>query len=160
VTTGRREISYVATVAAGTVSLHIFFPALPLVFTLPNLITYTVASPLLYLTLIAVTMELFSVQPPGVTAAIVFLPYAVSRLTKQIPVDVSVAFLLLVTLTTLGQFVMLFLPDMFRLLTAHGLSPQLLPATAAVIPWWQAAWVGLPALLTFVASILIHFNRR
>lgn len=158
-TTGTREVLYVAGVSAGALLLHRASDLFPLIFTLPALIAYTITSPLVYLIPLAGVTELFSVQPAGIMSLVVFLPYLLSRLVRRVPVDVSVSFFLLVTLTSVTQFVMLVTPDMFRLARAAAGWPFLV-AQATMLPWPRLPWLVVPTLLVFASSIIIHFNRR
>jgi len=156
----RRELYYVTTVTLVALVLHALIPLFALMLTLPAILVYTVAAPLVYLVMLTVVAELLATQPFGIMTAVVMLPFISSRLFKKVTADISIPYFMLVMATLLLQFIILFVPDIWLSWQAHSWSPLALGVSFAVVPWRVAPWLLVPGLVLYGSSILIYFNRR
>jgi hypothetical protein len=156
----RHEPYFVLATTAAGLTLSALSAAFPVALILPSLISYTTASPLIYLMWLIVIAELFSLKPAGIMTLVILLPWLTSRLfKKRAPVDFSFSFVTLVVTTALLQFVALFLPEAIArsYLPAAPLSSVI--GALGLVPWSLTFWLLPPALLVYAAAILIRFNR-
>ena len=133
-----REIIYVVVLVGLSMLVSKVVWLLPLIIFLPIVLTYSVNGPSVYLAVLAVYTELFSVSLPGLASLVVFLPYLVKKVWRG-QVDVSAALVGILSLTIIMQTVTLFLPEIISM------------RNVAVIPWTV---VGPMMLITIITSFL------
>lgn len=143
-----REIIYVAALVGLGMGLSKVVWLLPFILLVPAILTYSVDNPLVYLVLLAVWAELYSVTPPGIASVAVFLPYLVKRAWRGGQVDVSGTFIGVLGGSILMQMMILFLPDVVR--TQHW----------GVIPWGlMGPTVVLTTVTAFLTIVAVYYNR-
>lgn len=142
-----REIIYVIVLVGLSVLVSKAVWLLPLIIFVPIVLAYSVNTPLVYLTTLAVYAELFSVTVPGLAGLVVLTPYLIKRVWRG-EVDVSAALIGVIALTTIIQTVTLFLPEIINMRSAW------------VMPWTIVGPIALTTTLTsFFTIIAVYYNR-
>lgn len=142
-----REIIYVIVLVGLSVLVSKAVWLLPLTIFVPIVLAYSVNTPLVYLAILAVYAELFSVTVPGLAGFVVLTPYLIRRVWRG-QVDLSVALIGVIWLTTMIQTVTLFLPEIINM------------GSIGVMPWTIVGPIALTTTLTsFLTIIAVHYNR-
>jgi len=75
------------------------FSLVPMIFLVPVVLAWNTTSALPYVLLWGMVAELFSTSPGGIVLLVTLLPVGMARLTKNIPVDVSGRFFVVLLVT-------------------------------------------------------------
>ncbi len=136
---------------------------LPFVLIVPVIITTILTAPLFFLGALAVLLELFSTSMPGTMAVVVLLPWLMMNVTKrfykEIKIDFSVSFYVLVALIIFSQLILITLSQVMPLWLS-SLEPQIhLWQIVFAVPWLKAVFMAIAsALVAATVSIFIRFN--
>lgn len=142
-----REIIYVMVLVGLSVIVSKAVWLLPLFIFVPIVLAYSVNTPLVYLAIMALYAELFSVTMPGLAGLVVLTPYIIKRVWRG-QVDVSAALIGVIGLTSIIQTATLFLPEIINMRNIE------------VMPWTIVGPIVLTTTLTsFLTIIAVYYNR-
>jgi hypothetical protein len=142
-----KEIIYVVLLFVITTLISDVIWLLPMIIVGPLILAFTVDSAIIYLVLLAIYAEIFSVAPPGVATMVVWLPY-LARRAWQGQVDVSLAFVSVLVMTVLAQMFVMFAPDMIG------------KQDIWVMPWTLVGpMLAMVTITSFLSIIAVYYNR-
>jgi hypothetical protein len=136
---------------------------LPFVLIIPVIVTLVLVNPLIFLGFLVVLFEFFSTSVPGIMTMVVLFPWLtvklVKRFYKEVKIDFSIWFYLLVGLMILGQLVLISLNQVIHpWLESSEVQKQSWQILLA-LPWLRVMlMLVVSTFITATASIFIRFN--
>lgn len=140
-----------------------FFWFLPFVLIVPVIATMALKNPLIYLGVLAVLLEFFSISAPGIMTVAVLLPWlttsAIKRFYKEVKIDFLISFYVLVGLIIFSQLALISISQVIHPWLKFPESQMQLWQTILMVPWLKAAFTVIAStIVAATISIFIRFN--